>query len=75
MSTPRTRSKAQPPALIGYQPADKAVAEDQVRLRAYELYQERLRTGTAGDPLSDWFQAESAVRAAPGADSRPAASA
>jgi len=37
-------------------PADGADAEEQIRLRAYELY--RARDGRAGDDMADWLQAE-----------------
>lgn len=30
----------------------------QIRQRAYEIFQERLRTGRQGDGLSDWLEAE-----------------
>jgi hypothetical protein len=37
-----------------------AVGEEQIRLRAYELYQRR--QGNPGDPQSDWFRAEAELR-------------
>jgi len=36
------------------------VGEEQIRLRAYELYQKR--EGNHGDPESDWFRAEAELR-------------
>ena len=36
---------------------DEPAAQEQIRLRAYELYRER--GGRAGDDVADWLQAES----------------
>jgi hypothetical protein len=38
-----------------------ASMDEEIRYRAYELYLQR--TGSAGDPNSDWFVAEREVRA------------
>ena len=38
------------------------VAEERIRLRAYELFLER--SGAAGDAVSDWVRAESEIREA-----------
>jgi DUF2934 family protein len=35
---------------------------DQVRQRAYELYEKRVTDNAAGDPMSDWLSAEEQVR-------------
>lgn len=35
---------------------------DQVRLRAYQIFQARMAAGTPGDSLSDWLQAERKFR-------------
>jgi lipoate-protein ligase A len=35
---------------------------DRVEKRAYELYQERMITGTPGDDISDWFRAEKEMK-------------
>jgi hypothetical protein len=32
--------------------------EDQVRTRAFEIFQARIQTNASGDQLSDWLQAE-----------------
>jgi hypothetical protein len=37
-----------------------AVGEEQIRLRAYELYQKR--QGNHGDAESDWYRAEAELR-------------
>lgn len=37
-------------------PIEEPAAEEQIRLRAYELYRER--GGRVGDDLADWLQAE-----------------
>lgn len=44
-------SKATPAAEV----ATAVPSEDEVRLRAYEIY---VRRGGQGDPLTDWLQAE-----------------
>ena len=30
--------------------------------KAYELYQERIKSGVSGDDISDWFQAEKEIK-------------
>lgn len=45
---PRPRSDAQPTRSL----------TEKIRARAYEIYVERTRAGTPGDPVSDWLQAE-----------------
>ena len=50
-AAPRARSRSTPRASSGVGPGD-----DQVRLRAYELYLQR--DGRPGDPLEDWLRAE-----------------
>lgn len=34
----------------------------EVGKRAYELYQERIKSGVSGDDISDWFQAEKEIK-------------
>ena len=34
----------------------------QIHQRAYEIFQERRRTGRKGDALSDWLEAEQEIR-------------
>jgi hypothetical protein len=36
--------------------------DDTVRERAYQLYESRMQSNNAGDPVSDWLQAEQLVR-------------
>jgi len=36
---------------------------DEVKKKSYELYQERIKSGVAGDDISDWFQAEKEIKA------------
>jgi len=36
--------------------AESEIREDQIRVRAYEIYLER--NGGSGDPIEDWLQAE-----------------
>lgn len=44
---------------------------EHIHIRAYEIYQERLRNNQPGDMISDWVQAEREVdRGVPGAKSR-----
>jgi hypothetical protein len=38
--------------------ATTADLQQQVRMRAFEIFQSRMRTHTPGDQLSDWLQAE-----------------
>jgi len=35
---------------------------DEVENKAYELYKERIKSGIAGDDISDWFQAEKEIK-------------
>jgi hypothetical protein len=39
-------------------PATTANLEEQVRTRAFEVFQTRMQMHTPGDHLSDWLQAE-----------------
>ena len=55
----RTATKQQRtplPATQKVEPKRPTITEDDVRLRAYELYLER--GGIPGDEVSDWLQAE-----------------
>jgi hypothetical protein len=47
---PRSRDVESPP------PSNSPLAEEQIRIRAYELYRER--GGQAGDDMADWLRAE-----------------
>ncbi len=55
------RTKAMPPPLRTTHQTTQATSElqEQIRLRAYELYQQRGRDD--GHELDDWLQAESEV--------------
>ena len=35
---------------------------DEVEKKAYEIYKERIKSGFAGDDISDWFQAEKGIK-------------
>jgi len=35
---------------------------EEVEKKAYELYQERIKSGVAGDDIYDWFQAEKEIK-------------
>ena len=35
---------------------------EEVEKKAYELYQKRIKSGVAGDDISDWFQAEKEIK-------------
>ena len=37
--------------------------DEQIRLKAYQLFQSRQREGVSGDPDSDWVRAEQELRA------------
>jgi hypothetical protein len=45
-------------------PSTEISTEDQIRVRAYELY--LLREGAGGSELDDWFQAEREILAKAG---------
>ena len=56
-SRKRPPSKARvPDDVAGDGVESKSSAEEQIRMRAYELYRER--GGIRGDDLSDWLRAE-----------------
>jgi hypothetical protein len=54
--TSATDQLAPPPATQRVEPKEATVTEDDIRLRAYELYIER--GGIPGDKVSDWLQTE-----------------
>ncbi len=65
-STPRKTAKATPavglnaeikPAPVQANAAARPTSE-QIRVRAFEIYQARCRAGKPGDAVSDWAQAE-----------------
>ena len=35
---------------------------EEVKKKAYELYQKRIKSDVAGDDISDWFQAEQEIK-------------
>lgn len=49
------------------------VAWERIELRAFEIYQDRVRKGEAGDAMSDWVQAEQELASErfPSTPSRP----
>ncbi|HNV57045.1 MAG TPA: hypothetical protein PKG72_07070 [Smithellaceae bacterium] len=57
----RVVKKASPAAKKSAKPDLKEFLEG-VRQKAYELYQDRLRQGVAGDEIADWFEAEKAIK-------------
>jgi len=57
----RAVKKASPAAKRAAKPDLKEFLEE-VQQKAYELYQDRLRSGVAGDEISDWFEAEKAIK-------------
>ena len=57
----RTVKKASPAAKKAIKPDLKEFLEE-VQQKAYELYQDRLRSGVAGDEIADWFEAEKAIK-------------
>ncbi len=36
---------------------------EEIRAVAYQIYEARMASGTAGDEITDWFDAEAQVRA------------
>ena len=61
-----TKSRSIPVAL-----ASSVTVDDQIRNRAQELFETRQRTGTPGDALSDWLQAEREILVMNGASPEP----
>jgi len=55
-STTTTTSTAKPRA-----PKAKKISEEDIRMRAEKIYQERLEKGKHGDHLSDWLEAEKEI--------------
>jgi hypothetical protein len=54
--TAKTQQRTKLPATQKVEPTQPTITEDDVRLRAYEVY---LQRGVMpGDETSDWFQAE-----------------
>ena len=45
---------------------------ERIRIRAYEIFRDRMVNGAPGDDLSDWLQAERELTAAAGAAARDA---
>ena len=35
---------------------------EEVEKKAYDLYQERIKSGVTGDDIADWFQAEKEIK-------------
>lgn len=35
---------------------------EEVEKKSYEIYKERIKSGVAGDDISDWFQAEKEIK-------------
>lgn len=60
-SKKRAVKKASPAAKKAAKPDLRDFLEE-VRQKAFELYQERLCLGIAGDEMSDWFEAEKAIK-------------
>jgi len=61
-STRKSIAKKVAPAAKKTKKPDLKVFLEEVEKRAYELYQERIKSGVAGDDISDWFQAEKEVK-------------
>jgi len=58
--------KPAPPAKKAEAPGKKPELEkflEEIRKRAYEIYQERIKTKAPGDQLSDWLKAEKEIKA------------
>ena len=50
------------PGTPGTQPEPARYTEEQIRMRAYQIYLSRLREDVPGDPASDWLRAEQELR-------------
>ena len=66
MSTTRSSTPVSP----GTRPetvsgAEARTREEQIRMRAYQIYLSRLREDVPGDPATDWLRAEQELRAWP----------
>ncbi len=57
-TTKRTTTKSTATATARTKTAKKKVTENQIRKRAEEIYNTRLKTGIPGSADSDWLQAE-----------------
>ena len=58
----RKANRVYPPAEAEHQPLAWASGVNQIRVRAYELYESRVQGGQPGDELADWLEAEREVR-------------
>jgi len=59
---PVSKPPAKPAAAPGKKP-DLNQFLDEIRKRAYAIYQERIKTKAPGDQLSDWLKAEKEIKA------------
>ena len=57
----RTVKKESPTVKKTIKPDLKDFLEE-VEKKAYELYQERIKSGVASDDISDWFKAEKEIK-------------
>ena len=58
--TPTTQQRSSLPKVQTAEPTRATVKEDEIRLRAYEIYLQR--GGESGDEFNDWIQAERELR-------------
>ena len=47
------------------QTTDQRCSDDEIRLRAFELYQMRIQSNQPGDEAGDWVEAERQLRTQP----------
>lgn len=58
----KARQKKTAPAVKKVNRPDLKDFLHEVEKRAYELYQERIKSGVSGDDMADWFAAEKEIK-------------
>jgi hypothetical protein len=65
MPTPPRRPAIGPRPPKPRSPESVQPSNEQIRNRAYSIYEARTRNGQPGDAVSDWLKAEQELRASP----------
>lgn len=61
-TTKKSTAKKATPAKNRTKKPDLKYFLEEVEKRAYDLYQERIKSNVSGDEMSDWFQAEKEIK-------------
>jgi hypothetical protein len=61
-TTRKSTAKKVAPAAKRIKKPNLKVFLEEVEKKAYELYQERIKSGVSSDEISDWFQAEKEIK-------------